>query len=759
MNIFDKIFGCDSRQSGHTLDCIGLVYKSIGEYDKSLEYYFKLLNISDKIFGRDSRQSAETLHNIGNVHFSKGEHDKSLGYYFKSLNIRDKIFGRDSRQSADTLHNIGSVYESKGEHDKSLKYLFKSLNIFDKIFGSNSLEYLFKFLNITDTTFGNDSHQYSETLKNIGKVFFSRREFDKSLDYLLKSLNITDLIFEYDSSQSSDTLMTIGAVYFSKGEHDKVLKYLLEILNIRDNFFGCDSRQSAELLNYIGSVYFSKGEYDKSLEYTFNLLNISDYKLNIFDKSDSGPSFKTLLNIGIVYSSKGEYDKSLEYLFKSLNISDKKFGSNAHQSFDILNNIGLAYNSKREYNKSLEYLFKSLNITDKIFGCDSQQSFETLDYIGLVYSSIGERGQSLQQVEEVKTLENNSRTISIPKDNQKNLNNKSEVNLSTCGSERDLLFSFTKDNIIPVQRSDIFENSEYSSTFYYYLKQHTKFLLKQSKFSECSSVWIKASELLMDDQPIISIKYINRAIKSLRTTHDDFEFKKIAELCEKQFQLFNREKNWKMAENMLQLIGKIPMQYFPQSQLPTTVDTDWKMNSDLVKKLQYCKKLIDDLQWLGWKSFHGDHSKKNIHKGSVIMRKLVVCLILLLQQGITRFARKFIRIPNDTLIPHFNSLENLLEQHSTKKVYPEIEALVKDINTKDWYKTLMAISNRFKHVCLDIPLKEDYEEFFSKNKAGSFPVYYITSDDETSKYTIDIVALLNESAVKQIQLALEKLSS
>ena len=110
---------------------------------------------------------------------------------------------------------------------------------------------------------------------------------------------------------------------------------------------------------------------------------------------------------------------------------------------------------------------------------------------------------------------------------------------------------------------------------------------------------------------------------------------------------------------------------------------------------------------------------------------------------------------------HFNSLENLLEQHSTKKLsdYPEIEALVKDINTKNWYKILMAISNRFKHVCLDIPLKEDYEEFFSKNKAGSFPVYYITSDDETKKYTIDIVALLNESAVKQIQLALEKLSS
>ena len=373
LNIQDKIFGINSHQSSQTLNNIGNVYHSKGEYDKSLEYYFKSLNIRDKIFGSDSHQSSETLNNIGRVYHSKGEYDKSLEYYFKSLNITDKIFGSDSHQSSQTLNNIGDVYHSKGEYDKSLEYLFKSLNIKDKIFGS-------------------DSHQSSETLHNIGRVYFSKGELDKSLEYFFKSLNIKDKIFGINSHQSSQTLNGIGCVYSSKGELDKSLEYLIKSLNIKDKIFGSDSHQSSDTLNNIGAVYHSKGEYDKSLEYFFKSLNIRD---KIFG-SDSHQSSETLHNIGAVYHSKREYDKSLEYYFKSLNIRDKIFGSDSHQSSQTLNNIGNVYHSKGEYDKSLEYYFKSLNIEDKIFRSDSHQSSQTLHNIGIVYSSKREYDKSLK---------------------------------------------------------------------------------------------------------------------------------------------------------------------------------------------------------------------------------------------------------------------------------------------------------------------------------------------------------------------------
>ena len=356
-----------------------------------------------------------------------------------------------------------------------------------------------------------------------------------------------------------------------------------------------------------------------------------------------------------------------------------------------------------------------------------------------------------------------------------------KVEASQFISERELLLSYKESSTKEISDVDI-SSSDHSS-----LQQHTRSLLKQSKFSECSSVWIKASELLMDDQPIISIRYLKRAIKSFGFTHDDSEFKKIADLSYEQFQHFNSTKDWKMAEYMLQLIGDIPLKYLPHLKLNEALFEqlqrsfkrnkseqemiDSKMDSDLMKQLQYCQNQIDYLQWLGWKSYYGDHSEKNIHKGSVIVSQLVVNLRHLLDQGITRFARKSIGIPNDSFIPQFNfepltllKKKDLLNPKETDKKklsdYPEIETLVININSKEWHKTIVSISNRVKHVCLDIPLKEEYEKFFSENKAGSFPVISKEVGEHlgwitlaSGKHMTDAVNLLKTSA-EQILLAL-----
>ena len=357
-----------------------------------------------------------------------------------------------------------------------------------------------------------------------------------------------------------------------------------------------------------------------------------------------------------------------------------------------------------------------------------------------------------------------------------------KVEASQFISERELLLSYKESNTKEISDVDI-SSSDHSS-----LKQHSRSLLKQSKFSESSSVWIKASELLMDDQPIISIRYLKRAIKSFGFTHDDSEFKKIADLCFKQFQHFNSStKEWKMAEYMLKLIDQIPPKYLPHlklneaqfKQLQRSFKKnkseqemiDSKMDSDLLKQLQYCQNQIDYLQWLGWKSFHEDHSEKNIHKGSVIVSQLVVNLRHLLDQGITRFARKSIGIPNGTFIPQFNfepltllKKKDLLEPKELEKKklsdYPEIETLVMNINKEEWHKTIVSISNRVKHVCLDIPLKEEYEKFFFENKAGSFPVISKEVGEHlgwitlaSGKHMTDAVNLLKTSA-EQILLAL-----
>ena len=72
-----------------TLNNIGLVYDSWGQYPKALEYYERSLAITRKL--RDVKVEGVTLNNIGLVYKSWGQYPKALEYYEKSLAITRKI--------------------------------------------------------------------------------------------------------------------------------------------------------------------------------------------------------------------------------------------------------------------------------------------------------------------------------------------------------------------------------------------------------------------------------------------------------------------------------------------------------------------------------------------------------------------------------------------------------------------------------------------------------------------------------------------
>ena len=55
---------------------MGIIYKSIGNYDKSLEFYMRSYEI-DKDLG-DKGSLGGTLHNIGGLYQDKGEYDKAF---------------------------------------------------------------------------------------------------------------------------------------------------------------------------------------------------------------------------------------------------------------------------------------------------------------------------------------------------------------------------------------------------------------------------------------------------------------------------------------------------------------------------------------------------------------------------------------------------------------------------------------------------------------------------------------------------------
>ncbi|MGO9119055.1 MAG: CHAT domain-containing protein [Desulfomonilaceae bacterium] len=303
LRIFEK--ARFEKGKGVTLNNIGLVYDSWGQYPKALEYYERSLEITRKL--RDVKTEGVTLNNIGLVYKSWGQYPKALEYYEKSLAITRKI--GDVKGEGVSLTGIGTVYYSWGQYPKALEYYEKDLAITRKL---------------------GDVKGEGVTLNNIATVYYIWGQYPKALEYYEKSLEITRKLRHVKTE--GVTLSAIGMVYYAWGQYPKALEYYEKSLEITREIG--DVKQEGATLSNIGMVYNSWGQYPKALEYHEKSLEI---RQKLGDVKGEGV---TLKYIGLVYYSLGQYPKALEYYAKSLAIQ-KKIGVPYDGTEDSIGNVYL----------------------------------------------------------------------------------------------------------------------------------------------------------------------------------------------------------------------------------------------------------------------------------------------------------------------------------------------------------------------------------------------------------------------------------
>ncbi len=339
-----------------TLSNIGLVYDSLGEKQKALDYYNQALPIV-RLLGNRAGE-AGTLSNIGAVYDSIGEKQRALDFYNQALPIV-RVIG-DRSGEARTLNNLGAVYDTLGEKQQALDCYNQALRI-EREVGNRSGEAI--------------------TLNNIGRVYDSLGERQKALTYYDEALPIVRLAG--DRSGEAATLNNFGTLYDLLGEKQKALAYYSQALLI-ERAVG-DRSWEARTLHNIGLTYDSVGDKRRALDYYDQALAI--------ERAVGSRSLEatTLHNIGWAYDSLGEKQKALDYYNQALPIA-RAVGDRSLEA-TTLRNIGWATASLGDKQKTLDYYDQALLIARAVG--DRSEEARTLNNIGLFYYSFGEDRKAL----------------------------------------------------------------------------------------------------------------------------------------------------------------------------------------------------------------------------------------------------------------------------------------------------------------------------------------------------------------------------
>jgi tetratricopeptide (TPR) repeat protein len=252
----------------------GIIYRELGDLDKSLEYLLQALSIYEKVEADiklwlaeqsvpDSQvtetlldevnvEKGNVLHSIANVYYDRMEWEKALAYYGQGLSLHQSFADQGYLEAVAADHvNIGNVYADIAHTETGYARAIDSYEKAQEIYGR----------------IGNKRGE-ATTYQNIAIVYGSIKKHDKKLDYLQKALTLFEAVG--DRVGRAQCFTNIGYTLMVLGELEQALDYFNMSL-AEHNKIG-DARGTIIVTENIGAIMQRQLRFDKALSYYQNAL-------------------------------------------------------------------------------------------------------------------------------------------------------------------------------------------------------------------------------------------------------------------------------------------------------------------------------------------------------------------------------------------------------------------------------------------------------------------------------------------------------
>jgi tetratricopeptide (TPR) repeat protein/ABC-type dipeptide/oligopeptide/nickel transport system ATPase subunit len=389
-DILEKDF--DSESNAYAFHNNGIIYLSLGEFDKSLINLKLSLHMSRQI--NDTEFEGNVLNTISQVYDAKSEYDEALTFLNQSLAINTKNNSKESIGA--NLNNIGRIYNFKGEYEKAISFLKQSLTIrreINDIRGesitlnniSQSMNYIGDY--VLASNYIKDSLKMCIEIGDIrneanafcilGEILINMKNHEEALLNLNKALKIQNQILDYQGK--SLTLQHLSKIYLINDDFDQAKLCLENALSIVERIK--DQQSQIVILNSISQIYKMIGDIGLVTKYIMKSL------VFIRQRGDQTIEAKALFNLGMAfYEIKNDFNKACSYWSDALYIQ-RQLGNDKDIGI-TLNHIGIIYFEEKKYEESVPYFFESSLIFQTI---DLSNFLIASGYLGNIIEKIGQK--------------------------------------------------------------------------------------------------------------------------------------------------------------------------------------------------------------------------------------------------------------------------------------------------------------------------------------------------------------------------------
>lgn len=309
-----------------------------------------------------------------------------IGLQQESLILADSVLTvakrhNDKRQVFEVLHYMAVASSNLGDFNTALQHGFESLQLREEM---------------------GDSLGISNSLSNIGRIYYDKANYPKAYEHLMRSYKIAHNL--KDTLSMLAAIYNLGLVVNQKGEGKQALEYYSEASEyaraLKNNLY------IAYINNSLGNFYLNRAMYENALAHYFDALN---YFLTVRDQRGTSMLYN---NIGMLYGKLREYEKAFKHLQMALQIKERLKDKSSMAS--IYQSMAQLFYDKGDLGKAVAWGERSVRLSDSLGALRQEERAsttlaESFEKMGDLKQSIGFYKKSNALHDSIFSQENNQK--------------------------------------------------------------------------------------------------------------------------------------------------------------------------------------------------------------------------------------------------------------------------------------------------------------------------------------------------------------
>ena len=332
LEVAETSFGNNHKNTGLSVNSLGLLYYSQGDYAAAEPLYKRALTIHEKTLGAQHPDTATSLNNLAALYKSQGDYAAAEPLLKRALAIKEKTLGAQHPGTATSLNNLAALYDSQGDYAAAEPLYKRALAIHEKTLGAQH----------PDT---------AGSLNNLAFLYNSQGDYAAAEPLYKRALAIREKTLGAQHPDTATSLNNLAFLYNSQGDYAAAEPLYKRALAIQEKTLGAQHPDTALSLNNLALLYASQGDYATAEPLHKRALAIREKTLG----AQHPNTVQSLNNLALLYASQGDYATAEPLYQRALAIYRETIGESHLHTVITLENLSALYEAMGESAKALEY--------------------------------------------------------------------------------------------------------------------------------------------------------------------------------------------------------------------------------------------------------------------------------------------------------------------------------------------------------------------------------------------------------------------